>query len=79
MNNLDPNAAARVARRMLTLVLTGALAFALVAVGSIVSTTPVSAATTIAPTTTCSNNIDNTPGLGLICEVTVENTYAAGG
>jgi len=31
-------------------------------------------AATIAPTTTCSNNVDTTPGLGLICEVTVINT-----
>jgi hypothetical protein len=37
------------------------------------------AAATIAPTTTCSNNVDNTPGLGLICEVTVVNTITASG
>ena len=36
-------------------------------------------AATIAPTTTCSNGVDNTPGLGLICEVTVVNTITASG
>jgi hypothetical protein len=34
---------------------------------------------TLAPTTTCSNGVDNTGGLGLICEVTVINTITAGG
>jgi len=37
------------------------------------------AATTIAPTTTCSNGVDNTGGLGLICRVTVNNTITASG
>ncbi|MDP9273119.1 MAG: hypothetical protein M3O93_06265, partial [Chloroflexota bacterium] len=37
------------------------------------------AATTIAPTTTCSNGVDNTGGLGLICQVTVVNTITASG
>lgn len=36
-------------------------------------------AATIAPTTTCSNGVDNTGGLGLICEVTVVNTITVGG
>lgn len=36
-------------------------------------------AATIGPTTTCSNGIPNTAGLGLICEVTVNNTITAGG
>jgi hypothetical protein len=36
-------------------------------------------AATIAPTTTCSNNVDTTPGLGLICEVTVVNTITSTG
>ena len=39
----------------------------------------VSAATTIAPTTTCGNGLDNTGGLGEICEVTVVNTITNGG
>ena len=37
------------------------------------------AAATIAPTTTCSNGVDNTPGLGLICEVTVVNHFTTSG
>jgi hypothetical protein len=36
-------------------------------------------AATIAPTTTCSNGVDDTPGLGLICEVTVVNRITASG
>lgn len=39
----------------------------------------VSAATTVAPTTTCANGMDNTGGLGLICEVTVVNTITDSG
>ena len=31
-------------------------------------------AATAASTTTCSNGVDNTPGLGLICQVTIVNT-----
>ena len=37
------------------------------------------AATTIAPTTTCSNGVDDTPGLGLICQVTIVNRITAHG
>ena len=36
-------------------------------------------AATIAKTTTCSNGVDNTGGLGLICEVTVVNRITAHG
>ena len=36
-------------------------------------------AATAAPTTTCSNGVDNTPGLGLICEVTIVNTITGSG
>lgn len=39
---------------------------------------PVSAAT-LAATTTCANSMDNTPGLGVICEVTITNTITATG
>jgi hypothetical protein len=61
-------------RRSLAILLTsGLLIF-----GSSVLATGASAAT-IAPTTTCSNGVDNTPGLGLICEVTVVNTITATG
>lgn len=37
------------------------------------------AAGTIAATTTCSNGLDNSGGLGLICEVTVVNTITPSG
>jgi hypothetical protein len=37
------------------------------------------ASTKIASTTTCSNGVDNTGGLGLICQVTVVNTITAHG
>ncbi|MDQ3149028.1 MAG: hypothetical protein M3Q38_03775, partial [Chloroflexota bacterium] len=65
-------------RRLIGLLSTGLLAFALLVGVSFTSPYPVSAAT-IAPTTTCSNGVDNTPGLGLICEVTVNNTITASG
>ena len=61
-------------RRSLGILLTCALLI----FGSSVLATSASAAT-IAPTTTCSNGVDNTPGLGLICEVTVVNTITASG
>jgi hypothetical protein len=61
-------------RRSLGILLTCALLI----FGSSVLATSASAAT-IAPTTTCSNGVDNTPGLGLICEVTVVNTITATG
>lgn len=54
------------------------LALALLASAAVTAPSVVSAAT-IAPTTTCSNGIDNTPGLGLICEVTVVNTVTPSG
>ncbi len=54
--------------------------FALTLMGaSHVGVAPVSAATVIAPTTTCSNGIDNTPGLGVICRVTIINTFTRTG
>lgn len=61
-------------RRYLATLLTGALLI----LGSLALTSGASAAT-IAPTTTCSNGVDNTGGLGLICEVTVINTITATG
>ncbi|HEV7810893.1 MAG TPA: hypothetical protein VGO64_09855 [Candidatus Limnocylindrales bacterium] len=54
------------------------LAVAALTAGSLLSASSASAAT-IAPTTTCSNSVDNTPGLGLICEVTIVNTITAVG
>ncbi len=61
-------------RRTLSILLTSTfLLFGSFAVASGV------AAATIAPTTTCSNGVDDTPGLGLICEVTVVNHFTASG
>jgi hypothetical protein len=61
-------------RRFLGILLTGGL---LILSSSALATG--ASAATIAPTTTCSNGVDNTPGLGLICEVTVVNTITATG
>lgn len=65
-------------RRFVTLLLTGLCASALL-VGVTLTNAPPASAATIAATTTCSNGVDNTPGLGLICEVSVENTITAVG
>ena len=65
-------------RRPLSLLRPGLLAFALVA-GGLLAMTPAAGAATIAPTTTCSNGVDNTGGLGLICQVTVVNTITPSG
>jgi hypothetical protein len=61
-------------RRSLAVLFTSALLL----FASLALATGVTAAT-IAPTTTCSNGVDNTPGLGLICEVTVVNTITPSG
>jgi hypothetical protein len=65
-------------RRPFSILASGLLAFLLLAAVSLVTTSPVSAANA-APTTTCSNGVDNTGGLGLICEVTIVNTITATG
>ena len=65
-------------RRSIAFAASFVLAFSVVAAGFLGSA-PAAAAATIAPTTTCSNDVDNTPGLGLICEVTVVNTITASG
>jgi hypothetical protein len=54
------------------------LAAGLLLVGSLALATGATAATA-GPTTTCSNGVDDTPGLGLICRVTVINTITASG
>jgi hypothetical protein len=54
------------------------LAAALLLLGSLALATGATAATA-GPTTTCSNGVDDTPGLGLICRVTVVNTITASG
>ena len=61
-------------RRSLAILLTGSALL----LGSLGLATGAAAAT-IAATTTCANGVDNTGGLGLICEVTVVNHFTAGG
>jgi hypothetical protein len=61
-------------RRPLAILLTGALLL----IGSLAFATGATAAT-FGPTTECSNSIDNTPGLGLICEITITNTFTVNG
>lgn len=62
-------------RRSLAILLTGALLL----LGSLAFAGGAAATTTIATTTTCSNGVDNTGGLGVICEVTVVNRITASG
>jgi len=40
---------------------------------------PTASAATVAATTSCSNSVDNTPGLGSICEIVILNTITATG
>src|ERR1035437_256254 len=61
-------------RRSLTVLVTGGLLL----LSSLAFAGSVSAAT-IAATTTCSNGVANTGGMGLICQVTVVNTITASG
>jgi len=61
-------------RRALTLLFAAALLF----LGSFALATSANAAT-LAATTTCSNSVDDTPGLGLICQVTIINTITSSG
>ena len=65
--------------RPFTLLFRCLVALALLVPVTLMTTLPAAAATIIAPTTTCSNNVDDTPGLGLICQVTVVNTITATG
>lgn len=65
-------------RRLPSVALTGLFAFVLIGASQLVAPEPVAAAT-IAPTTTCANGVDTTPGLGVICEVTIVNTITTSG
>jgi hypothetical protein len=47
--------------------------------GSLSIAGSVSAATKVAPTTTCANGMDNSGGLGLICQTTIVNTFTTNG
>lgn len=60
------------------LIISAIAAFAILTSPGLAVVTPASAAT-LAATTTCSNGVDNTPGLGLICEVTIANTITPTG
>jgi hypothetical protein len=62
-------------RRSLAIILTGGLLL----LGPLALAGGASAATTIAPTTTCGNDIGNGGGQGLICEVTIVNQITASG
>jgi hypothetical protein len=57
----------------------GVLGVALLAGASLFMPAAAAAKTTIAPTTTCSNGVDNSGGLGLICRVTIVNRVTASG
>jgi hypothetical protein len=63
-----------VMRRSLAILLTGSLLL----IGSLAFATGASAAT-FGPTTSCSNGVDNTGGLGLICAITITNTFSDNG
>ena len=65
-------------RRPFGFVFSGLLTLALLMTGLLSSPSPAAAAT-IASTTTCSNGVANTGGLGLICQVTIANTFTANG
>ena len=56
-----------------------ALTAAALLLGSLSIAGSVSAATKVAPTTTCANGMDNSGGLGLICQVTIVNTFTTKG
>jgi hypothetical protein len=66
-------------RRAVTVLAAAVFAVALLTSTSINGPAPVFAATSLGTTTTCSNGVDNSGGLGLICEVTIVNTITAGG
>jgi hypothetical protein len=65
-------------RRPFTFVVAALFAFALLTASTLAGVSRVSAGT-IASTVTCSNGVDTTPGLGLICEVTIVNTITSSG
>jgi MYXO-CTERM domain-containing protein len=69
--------------RSLNYVLRGLFALSLLAPAAMLTAAPVAAAArpaaTIAATTSCSNGVDNTGGLGLICQITIVNTITGTG
>jgi hypothetical protein len=65
-------------RRPTGILLSTSFSLAMLLAASFATATPATAGVP-APTTTCSNGVDNTPGLGLICEVTILNTITPSG
>ena len=63
-------------RRPFGILVSGLLAVALLMAGLLAAG---ASASTIAKTTTCSNGVANTGGLGLICQVSIANTVTAHG
>lgn len=64
-------------RRPFAFLLSGLFAFAMLAAAF--STAPVSASSIIAPSTSCSNGEFDTPGLGMICQVSIVNRINGSG
>ncbi len=65
-------------RRPIGLFVAGSFTLAILLAGTLATATP-AAAGVPAPTTTCSNGVDDTPGLGLICDVSILNTITPSG
>ena len=65
-------------RRSLGFLIAAVFAVSLLSVGWLAAAPPTDAAT-VASTTTCSNGVANTGGLGLICQVTIANTFTGSG
>ncbi|MEA2545300.1 MAG: hypothetical protein QOI09_573 [Chloroflexota bacterium] len=65
-------------RRSIGFLISAMLAVSLLSVGWLAGASSTDAAT-VAATTTCSNGVDNTGGLGLICQVTIANTFTGTG
>lgn len=66
-------------RRLPSILASGLLAVAMLGGVAPASVPETAAATIIGATTTCANGEDNTPGLGVICEVTILNTISSTG
>jgi hypothetical protein len=65
-------------RRPISVLIRGLIAMAMLAALSL-GTAAIATAASVGPTTTCSNGVNDTPGLGLICQVTVVNTITQSG
>ena len=65
--------------RSISLLARGLFALALLAPAAVIAGSPVSAAHSIAPTTACNNGVANGGGQGVICEVTIVNSFRTTG